>query len=275
MSCRRVNPLLEAFSDGELAAERAVEVELHLGDCERCRAQLGFLSALRASLKRSVSAEPSQRFEEQLRARLSVERAVSLAEQRRGAPLGWRAVVSVAAVAAGALSWGIGSQRSTPQAARSHEDASLASSVSLANVDQLIDQLVERHAENTDELPQITDTTLAPRFEPQVGVPVRVPTFQQYGMRWEGGSVIPVRNLTQAASFRYRLASHRVTLYVYDARRAPLRAKLEPRVVRNLPVYVGQRRGYSLAALEERGVGYAVASDLNDSETAELVASVR
>ena len=55
----------------------------------------------------------------------------------------------------------------------------------------------------------------------------------------------------------------------------PLRATLEPRVVRNLPVYVGSRRGYSIAALEKRGVGYAVATDLNDRESAELVASIQ
>ena len=53
----------------------------------------------------------------------------------------------------------------------------------------------------------------------------------------------------------------------------PLRARLEPRVVRELPVYVGTRRGYSIAATEQRGVGYAAAGDLDDEETAELVAS--
>jgi len=46
-------------------------------------------------------------------------------------------------------------------------------------------------------------------------------------------------------------------------------------VVRNLPVYVGSRRGYSIAALEKRGVGYAVATDLDDRESAELVASIQ
>ena len=52
------------------------------------------------------------------------------------------------------------------------------------------------------------------------------------------------------------------------------RATLEPRVVRNQPVYVGSRRGYSIAAREQRGLGYAVATDLDDRESAELVASI-
>jgi hypothetical protein len=42
------------------------------------------------------------------------------------------------------------------------------------------------------------------------------------------------------------------------------------------PVYVGRLRGYSIAAAEERGVGYALASDLNDDESAQLMlAAVR
>ena len=53
----------------------------------------------------------------------------------------------------------------------------------------------------------------------------------------------------------------------------PLRARLEPRVVRDMAVYVGTRRGYSIAAAEQRGVGYAAATDLDDAETAELIAS--
>jgi anti-sigma factor RsiW len=119
----------------------------------------------------------------------------------------------------------------------------------------------------------VTEPSLIERFEPRVGVPVRLPSLQAYGARWEGGSVVPVRN-RHAASFRYRLDGHRVTLYVYDASHLPLRVRLEPRVVHNAPVFVGTRRGYSIAAVERRGVGYAVATDLEQKESAELVASI-
>jgi len=77
----------------------------------------------------------------------------------------------------------------------------------------------------------------------------------------------------RAALFRYRLANRPVTVYVYDARRVPLRAVLEPRVVHNQAVHVGERRGYSIAALERRGVGYAVATDMDGDESAEIVAT--
>jgi hypothetical protein len=97
--------------------------------------------------------------------------------------------------------------------------------------------------------------------------------LRQYGALWEGGSVVPVRE-TNAALLRYKLDGHRITVYVYDSGRMPLRARLEPRVVRNEPVYVGTRSGYSIAAREQRGIGYAVATDLGLNESAELVADM-
>ena len=104
-------------------------------------------------------------------------------------------------------------------------------------------------------------------------MPVKVPSLSQYGAEWEGGSVVSMaKQSRRAASLRYKLDGHRLTVYVYDASRFPLRATLEPRVVRNMPVYVGTRRGYSIAAAEKRGVGYAVATDLDDTESAEIVA---
>jgi len=139
-----------------------------------------------------------------------------------------------------------------------------------SNVDRLLDELVTYHARETE--PEVRELALFRQREPEVGLPLRIPTFQEYGARWEGGSVVPLET-QRAASLRYRIGSHRFTIYVYDSNRFPLRARLEPRVVRDQPVYVGTRRGYSIAAAEQRGVGYAAATDLDDLETAELVAS--
>jgi anti-sigma factor RsiW len=118
----------------------------------------------------------------------------------------------------------------------------------------------------------VEPTELA-NFEPEVGVPVKLPSLQQYGARWEGGRVVPVRN-QRAASLRFHVSGHRMTLYVFNSERFPLKNKLEARVVRNEPVYVGWKRGYSIAATDHHGVGYAVASDLDDRENAEIVASL-
>lgn len=135
-----------------------------------------------------------------------------------------------------------------------------------------LDELVRYHAAPPE--PQITEPRMVERLAPEVGVPVRLPVgLKQYGASWEGGGVVPMNN-QRAALFRYRVSNHPVTVYVYDAQRVPLRAVLEPRVVHNQPVHVGERHGYSIAALEKRGVGYAIATDLNDDESAELVTTM-
>jgi hypothetical protein len=146
-----------------------------------------------------------------------------------------------------------------------------ASAVALETPEQVLDELVDYHT--APPTPQITEPTLVQKMEPEVGVPVKLPALKQFGASWEGGAVVPMKN-QRAAIFRYRLSNHPVTVYVYDARRVPLRGVLEPRVVHNQPVSVGERRGYSIAAREQRGVGYAIATDLDDDASAELVSTI-
>ncbi len=65
---------------------------------------------------------------------------------------------------------------------------------------------------------------------------------------------------------------HRVSLYVFDSKRVPLHAnRLKARHIGARNVYVGNMRGYSVAASERNGVGYVLTSDLPDDESAKLV----
>lgn len=274
--CRRVLPLLEAFADGELTADKILEVEQHLAECAVCGERVRFSNALHLSTRRVVheAAVPSPAFVERLQAALDAEyeREAGRAEverEARGKILPWRVIVPVAAAASFTLVWAA-SKPPVPSDG-GYESAAIHNDVmgSPANVEQLVDQLVSYHAKAS--APQVTQPTMVQELEPQVGVPVRLPSL--HGAQWEGASLVPVNN-QRAASLRYNLGNHRVTVYVYDSNRFRLRATLEPRVVRNQPVYVGNRRGYSIAAREQRGLGYAVATDLDDRESAELVASI-
>jgi anti-sigma factor RsiW len=279
-ACRHVLPLLETFVDGELAAEKVVEVEQHLVDCQVCTSRVRLNEAVRISTQQAVrsAAVPSAAFEQRLRAAFAAERereaqAEEFLREPRGA-LPWRTIVPVAAAAAVTLVWAASTNES--RSAGSNQEYAGANAMPLsptASVDQLIEEFVNYHANSP--APEVTEPTLIQKLEPEVGMPVRLPSLSQYGASWEGASVVPVRNQHQrAASLRYRVDGHRVTLYVYNSARFPLRVTLEPRVVHNLPIYVGSRRGYSIAAQESRGVGYAVATDLNDRESAEIVASI-
>jgi len=276
-ACRRVLPLIETFVDGELKASKVLELEQHLAECELCCERVRLIQAMQVSTRRAVrdDAQPSATLQARVQNALVAERErealveASFDEHNRVLP--WRAIMPIAAAAAFILVWA--ASVGTPPRPRQNasDEASLASSTT-ANVEQLIDEFVNYHAD--DPPPQVTEPSQLLRFDRTVGVPVRLPSLQQYGAHWIGGSIVPVRN-QRAASLRYKLDGHRVTLYVYDSHRFPLRVMLEPRVVRNVPVYVGNRHGYSIAAVEREGVGYAVASDLNDRESAELVASIR
>jgi anti-sigma factor RsiW len=280
-SCRRSAALLEPFVDGELPAEKVLEVEQHLSDCDCCRERERLSRAVRTSLKSVTAAdhEPSDEFAERVLRALAAERERSESADEdikwaaRGRPLAWRFIVPVAAAASVTLFWGATSyDTSSPATGGRAARASMATSTPgvTATVDELIDELVSYHASSPS--PDVMEPSLVGKMEPQVGVPVHAPSLQRYGLRWEGASVVPVRRQSQrAASLRYTFDGHRVTLYVYNSAQFPLRATLEPRVVRNMPVYVGSRRGYSIAAVEKRGVGYAVATDLDDRESAELV----
>lgn len=274
-SCRHFVPLLEPFRDGELSPSEVVEVETHLVECERCSERLQLGEAVRVSLKQVVreAAPVTESFEERIRLALAAERE---REERRDAPneaqirmLSWRSIVPVAAAAAVVMVYAASTNNRTTDVAASR--ATMYQSSSPASIEKLLEDLVTNHERSS---PQFTEQGLLPQLEPEVGVPVRLPNFKQYGARWEGVSVVPVSN-QRAASLRYRIAGHKLTVYVYDAARLPVRATLQERVVRNEPVYVGSRHGVSIAATERsNGVGYAIATDLNKDESAELVASI-
>lgn len=279
--CNNFVPLLGVFADGELSADKAIDVEQHLAQCRSCAERVRFDASVRASVRRALAntAPVSNSFQERLRGALLAEREREQELERARAEesreshkmLPWRVILPLAAAAGLPLAW---AGSATPEATAAHEPSSSRANLAVAsNVDQLIDEFVRYHAE--PPAPAVTEPSLVPQMEPQVGLPVRLPSLQQYGARWEGGSVVPMPVPNQrAASFRYEVGGHPVTVYVYDSRRFPLRVTLEPRVVRDQPVYVGTRRGYTLAAVENRGVGYAIATDLNDRESAELVAAI-
>jgi anti-sigma factor RsiW len=273
-SCRQIAPLLEAFGDEELAADKSLEVEQHLVDCHTCGERIRLNHALHLSLRSAVrSAAPvmpgfEERIAEALRAEALREDTIDSAVEREAQHsrmLSWRTVVPVAAAAALTLVWAASTSK---QQTHSEGTASLAR---LNTADQLLEQLVDHHMNARG--PQVTEPALLRQLEPEVGVPLNLPSLKAYGARWEGANVVPVSN-QHAASLRYTVGGRHVTLYVYNSTRVPIESRLTARTVRNEPVYVGSRRGVSIAAAEHRGVGYALASDFNDDESAELVAAV-
>jgi len=180
-------------------------------------------------------------------------------------PLPWRTISPIAAAAAIALLFGA-TQR---QHGSAGNDPLIASTEN-----QLMDVLLQHHS--APPAPTLTAIDSVGRMEPRLGFPVHPPNLERYGARFVGANLVTV-DRTPAASLHYSLTNgRRLTFYVYDPEKLPLRAArtLHPRVVQNQAVFVGHRRGYSIATCERHGVGYAVTTELGDTESAELVAAL-
>lgn len=163
----------------------------------------------------------------------------------------------------------------TPEQARDHESGITGVPVQedeVMTLEGALDRLIDYHS--SPPRPQVTSADLLPELEPDVGVRMQLPKLDaSYGARWEGASLVPVRN-QRAASFRYQLPKNKVTLYVFNASR--LRVQ-DSRILSRespQPVYFGQWRGYNVAAKENRGVGYALATDMDGPAVARMINDV-
>jgi anti-sigma factor RsiW len=284
MSCEDLRSRLETYLDGELPSHQTLELQVHLDTCSECAESVAFSQAIRQSarhlvqrdtvvtdafrarLKDALLAEARAEDAKAAGARGEAPRAGLWQKVYRGAP---RAGLAILAVAAAALLW---IDHGRPL--RAEADSTRNTLITAMGPDELLDKLIDFHT--APPRPLLTGATLVPELERDVGVKVPFPnSLTQYGAEWEGGSVIRVRRDQPAAYLRYRTAdAHNVTVYVYNASRMPLHAGLKPRMFREEPVYEGYRRGYAIAAQLRHGVGYAVASDLDEPLSAELVRAI-
>lgn len=308
-NCAEVSALLDTFADGELSRELTLDVQQHLNHCERCTAIVDGAGSLKQHLREAVyeDAAVSPEFLARMRGAIVTEEA-RLDDNYRShpmsshfSPLSWRTIMPLVAAAC-ALFW-VNMKRTQPSPAQladgqlvnahapqsqsplspspQSQQASIADS---AGLDDVLDELIDYHS--APPASQTTEARLVPQMERDVGVRVHLPNFEgarwasnkdlrSLGIpQWQGATVVPVRNQQRAAYFRYNVGGHWVTLYMYNSGRFPVHRSLKERVVREVPVYVGERRGYSIAARERKGIGYAVATDFSDADSAELVASI-
>jgi len=153
-----------------------------------------------------------------------------------------------------------------------------AMQATMSSLDGLLEDLVAHHQQ---PLPlEEPDPHQVRSLEPYVGV--RLPEPKPEKLRVLGGRFVGARRHQlqphkRAAMLRYTVRDrHRVTLYVFDPRRVPMRTrqvKLQRRYIkpRDVTVYSGRMSGYSVAASERNGVGYALATDLPDEESTNLI----
>lgn len=289
MACTRIRGPWETFLDGELPADQMLELQEHLDQCSECTEELALSRAVRSCARRvvlrdaGVSDAGSGELElsEEFRTRLSdalVREAKQEAAEVRGASVRrilrqWvpRAGALALSSAAAVVLWG----RTADVAEPTTDVTGTSAQTAVLGPEELLDKLLDVHSAPPE--PEVTRPELMPQLERFVGVqlPLPVPSLAKYGAIWQGGSVVRVRSDRPAAYLRYRtLDDHKVTVYVFNPARLPLHAGLEPRMYREQPVYEGFRRGYTIVAQLRRGVGYAVATDLDEPMSAELLQAI-
>jgi anti-sigma factor (TIGR02949 family) len=268
--CRTIGRCVESYLDGELGPSQVLEVEQHTEECATCRERIVLDRAIRAGVRRTVAGAPPSA---SLRSRVVTSMRAEREKNERWAqpaPLSGRSTLLLAAAAAAAAVY-VFQQRDGRGDAHSGGEPIINAAQGSAGLDAMLDQFADWHARPL--LPETTNANDLPRFEPYVGVPVHAPALSPFGARFLGGRILPMNDEHVTAMLQYTMAGgQRISIYVYDPHRLPTSSsRLHPRKVGSDPVYVGNVRGWSIAAAEKRGVGYAIASDLNDDESAELV----
>lgn len=291
LSCQRTLGLLETFVDGELTTDQTLSVEAHLDACNACQAHAEFLQVIANSVQQVVDAEATvdPAFLARLDFAVEAEIAREVAASRTN-PQGfsWQTKASAFALAAGVAAWvTVKATASNDNQAVATTKTSNAAATKLAAAPQgalaepedevvtlegALDRLIDVHS--SPPKPQITTAELLPAIEPEIGVRIELPKLEQYGARWEGASLVPVRKNQQAASLRYQMPNHRLTLYVFDASKLHVRPPEQLHRALNAPLYVGRWRGYTVAAKENRGVGYALAADMDDVAVTRLISEI-
>lgn len=259
MTCSEFRPYLQAYVDSELSPERAISVERHLSECTECFCEVEITRSVCQATRASVVEVPMcPEFRARLCQCLSDERKRQ--EIGPGQPLSWRVIAPLAAAASVALFFGVADKQNN------------STSTAAITFENPVEFLVQNHTSSRE--PEMREKEAVQRLEPRLGFPIHPPNFDRFGAEFEGAELVHLKN-TRMAALRYRLAGRRVTLYVYDPDELPLRAQraLEPQVVGSRAVFVGNKKGYSIASCEQQGVGYAVTTDLSREESAELVAA--
>ena len=78
--------------------------------------------------------------------------------------------------------------------------------------------------------------------------------------------------IKQAAYLVYDVNGNKVSVFIFDANDVPIESRRKT-VVGNREVYLDQEHGYNVALFRDHGVGYAIASELDQDQMMKLVSS--
>ena len=246
LRCAGISRFVDTYLDGEFAETDRAEFEGHLGECETCRAKV------------RVQAEWKQ--------------AIKAAAPREQAPAALRNRVarSIARESKPMLSWRAWAVRAMPAAAAVGLLATFM--ISKVQWSPVAADIVAKHAKMTPIEVSGGNEQVRKWYADKVDFPVRVPQLcrqQQCSLRGARLSSIADK---PAAYLVYDVNGDKVSVFIFDANDVPIETRRR-QVIGNREVYFDQEHGYNVALFRDRGVGYAIASDLDQDQMMKLVSS--
>lgn len=248
LRCAGIQRFVDTYLDGEFAERDKAEFENHLAECEPCRSKVMLQAEWKAAIK---TAAPREQAPQALRNRVKRELKVigareSVGRSRELPFRRWAVRVMPVAAAAGVLG--------TLMLSKVHWSPVAA-------------DVIAKHRRN---LPiEITGGPDQVRrwYADKVDFPVRPLVLPQAALR--GGRLSSVGE-HQAAYLVYDINGNKVSVFIFDPGDQPLDAP-QKRVIKDKEVYIDGERGYNVAMFRDRGVGYAIASDLDSDQMFKLV----
>lgn len=246
LRCAGISRFVDTYLDGEFAETDRAEFEGHLADCETCRGKV------------RVQAE----WKQAIRAAAPLEQAP--------AALRNRVARSIARESKPMLSWRAWAVRAMPAAAAVGLLATFM--ISKVQWSPVAADLVAKHSK-----PMPLEISGGPDqvrkwYLDKVDFPVRPPVLcHQTDCSLRGARLSSVGD-KPAAYLVYDINGDKVSVFIFDANDLPIETRRKT-VIGNREVYFDQEHGYNVALFRDRGVGYAIASDLDQEQMLKLVSS--
>jgi anti-sigma factor (TIGR02949 family) len=244
LRCAGISRFVDTYLDGEFGEGDRTEFEGHLSECETCRAKVRAQADWKAAIK---AAAPREQAPAALRNRI---------------------VRSLAREAQPMLSWRQWAVRAMPAAAAVGLVATLM--ISKMQWSPVAADVVAKHQRNLPiEIAGGTDQ-VRQWYSGKVDFPVRPLQFHDVAAL-RGGRLASIGD-KQAAYLVYDFNGNKVSVFVFDPSELPIEAR-KKEVIGNREVYFDQEHGYNVAMFRDRGVGYAIASDVDHEQLTRLVSA--
>jgi anti-sigma factor RsiW len=243
LRCAGIQRFVDTYLDCEFGDRDRLEFETHLEGCEVCRAKVKAQAEWKRALKATAPREVAP---------AALRNRIQRAMAKEARPLGWRR-------------WAV---RAMPAATALGLLATFV--VSKMSWSPVCADVIAKHQRNLPIEVTGGSDQIKRWYADKVDFPVRPPMFgAQVALR--GGRLANIGD-RQAAYLVYDDNGYKVSVFIFDPGELAIEAPRKARVG-DREVYFDQERGYNVALFRDKGVGYAIASDLDSDQMLKLVAA--